>query len=105
MGGVFSGFEKVAEFAVKIFEFLLLLIDNLIDFVLGAITMIWAVAKQALNLLPLVLDIIQYLLTFIEYIIDLFLEYWRVPAAIMTLVPLYVMLFFLVNRINSILDD
>tara|TARA_R110002126_G_scaffold58286_1_gene153899 strand:- start:72 stop:395 length:324 start_codon:yes stop_codon:yes gene_type:complete len=101
MGGDFS---KLIDITVKVFEFIGLLIDNLIDAVLGTIVLIWGVAEQAINLLPLILDITDYVLQFVDYLIDVFTEYWRVPAVIMTLVPLYVLMFFLINRINSILD-
>ena len=97
MGNMFSS-------AAKVFDFIILVIDNVVDFILGAITLVWGIAKTAVEILPLLLDIIDYLLSFIEYIIDLFTKYWRVPAVLLTLVPMYVMLFFVINRVNSILD-
>lgn len=96
MGGTFSVLEDIGDF-------IWFLIVQLIDFVFGGLAIIWSIARQAATSIPLIFDIIEYLLDLIDYAIDLFREYWGIGVVAFMLTPMYFMLYFLINRINAIL--
>jgi len=88
----FEDFAKVAEF----------LFENLIDFILGAIALVHNVAKEIPKIIPDILDILDYLISLAEYTVELATVYWRIPVLVMTLVPMYMMVYILIKTINNL---
>jgi len=94
---VFSVFDSIGQI-------ILLILNSILDFILGIITIAHRVAVQAVNVIPLIVNIVEYLLDLAQYAVDLFESYWKLPVVIVTLIPMYFMMFFLINRLNSLLD-
>lgn len=106
-GGIGDIFKFVIEFFRNIgalFRFLFFLINNFADLVYGAIVFTLELAKEFVELLPFVLDIIDHIIDMVDYVLGLVLEYWKVPVAMVFLIPGYIGMFFVVTRLNSIFD-
>ena len=88
-------FEDSAHIAEFLFE-------NLIDLILGAIAFISKASVEAVKLFPYIIDIVEYLVTLAEYATELATVYWRIPVLVLTLTPMYWMIYFLIRSINTL---
>ena len=86
-----------------IINFIKLIIDNVTDLIYGLIALSWHLGKTAVELIPIFWDIILDIFDILDYLIDLVLEYWRIPVVIVMLIPCYFLTFVLITRINSFL--
>lgn len=104
MGSIFELMKTLLENIGPLFDFVFFIINNLIDFVYGAIVMIQEVAKEFVEVLPFFMDIVSHLIDLVDYFITLAQDRWEIALVIVMLIPAYTGLFFLTNQINNIFD-
>jgi hypothetical protein len=61
-------------------------------------------ARELVELAPFLLDIINHIIDIVDYLLELLLVYWRIPVFMVFMIPGYGMMFFLINRLNSIFN-
>ena len=111
VGQFFGDFANVFEVIIdlflnigKIIRLIFFLINNFVDLIYGGIVFMLELAKEIENLLPFIFDIIEHIIDLVDYFLELVLDYWEIPVAIIVMIPAYVSVFFLVNRLNSVFD-
>lgn len=104
IGNAFGGIGDVFTGFVSLFKFIFFLINNFIDFIYGSIVFTLEFTKELVEMMPYFLDIIANVIDMIDYLMELVAQYWEVGLAMIFMIPAYVGMFFVINRLNSIFD-
>jgi len=83
-------------------DFAFFIINNIIDLIYGGITFLSNLGKEVALALPSVNSIINHIIDVLDYVLDVIKEYANIGIVIIMMIPAYVGIFFLINRINDI---
>lgn len=97
-----SDISMITDMIGDVFKVIEFLFENLVDLILSSIAFIYKASKEAVELIPELMKIVDIFIDIVDYIRELTIKYNKVPILVATLIPLYSMIYMLIRILNGI---